>query len=139
MPGSAPWPSLPAHTRPPTARARDADLVVTDPPRVAPELAASFAPFGVATIHEAQGRAGLLGAFMRPVYSGAKLAGSAVTVSIPPADNWMIHVAVEQRRAGNVLEIAPTSPCDTGYFGELLACSPTLSYRFLCRRYSRRL
>lgn len=98
-------------------------LVRRNPPRVAPELAARFAPYGVATIHEAQGRRGLLGAAMRPVWKGARAVGSAVTVSVPPADNWMIHVAVEQCRAGDMLVVAPTSPCDAGYFGELLACS----------------
>lgn len=98
-------------------------LVRRNPPRVAPDLAARFAAHGVATIHEAQGRRGLLQSHIRPVWPRARARGSAVTVSVPPADNWMIHVAVEQCRPGDMLVVAPTSPSDAGYFGELLACS----------------
>ena len=98
-------------------------VVVTGTPRLDGALVARLAALGVATTHEAMGRVGLMKPYMRPIWPGAQVAGSAVTVLAQPGDNWMIHVAVEQCQPGDILVVGVTADNTDGMFGDLLATS----------------
>jgi len=98
-------------------------VVIRNPPRASADAVGRLGRLGVSTVHEAQGRIGLMKPYMRPIYAGAQAAGTAVTVLAQPGDNWMLHVAVEQCQPGDILVVAVTTDNMDGFFGDLLATS----------------